>query len=53
MSITFLKYFSEGGEQSCVKIKASLYTSKLPQLTVVFGILNAGTSVESFVNKVL
>lgn len=50
MSITFLKYFSEGGEQSYVLIKSSLYTSKLPQLTVIFCTLNAGTLMESFVN---
>lgn len=50
MSITFLKYSSERGEQSYVKIKTSLYTSKLSQLTVTFGTLNGGTLVESFMN---
>lgn len=50
MSVIFLKYFSEGGEQSYVKIKTSLYTSKLPQLTGIFGTLSAGTLVESFMN---
>lgn len=43
MSITFVRYFYEGGEQSQIKIKASHYTSNLTQLTVIFGALNAGT----------
>lgn len=50
MSITFLKYFSVEGEQPYVKVKASLYTSKLPQLIVIFGTLSAGTLVKSFMH---